>query len=214
MNASSVKETFKNNLPFLLFLVLMFSFRSSVADWYHVPSGSMEPTLQVGDRVVVNKSAYTLEVPFTDIVIKKTGKIARGDIVIIDSTAADLRLIKRVIATEGDRVKLIKNRLYINGEQAELTALEAHTFYEEVLGQRRVIALNPINSPVSSFNTVTVPKGRFLAMGDNRNNSVDSRYYGFIPVEEVQGKASSVAFSLDVANNYIPRKERFFTKLQ
>jgi len=214
MNASSVKETFKNNLPFLLFLVLMFSFRSSVADWYHVPSGSMEPTLQVGDRVVVNKSAYTLEVPFTDIVIKKTGKIARGDIVIIDSTAADLRLIKRVIATEGDRVKLIKNRLYINGEQAELTELEAHTFYEEVLGQRRVIALNPINSPVSSFNTVTVPKGHFLAMGDNRNNSVDSRYYGFIPVEEVQGKASSVAFSLDVANNYIPRKERFFTKLQ
>ena len=214
MNVSSVKETFKNNLPFLLFLVLMFSFRSSVADWYHVPSGSMEPTLQVGDRVVVDKAAYTLELPFTDIVIKNTGTIARGDIVIIDSTAADLRLIKRVIATEGDRVKLIKNRLYINGEHAELTALEAHTFYEEVLGQRRIIALNPINNPVSSFNTVTVPKGHFLAMGDNRNNSVDSRYYGFIPVEEVQGKASSVAFSLDVANNYIPRKERFFTKLQ
>lgn len=214
MNTNSVKEAIKNNLPFLLFLVLMFSFRSSVADWYHVPSGSMEPTIQVGDRVVVDKAAYTLELPFTDIVLKRTGEIARGDIVIIESSAADMRLIKRVIATEGDNVKLSKNRLYINNEQAELTALEAHTFYEEVLGQRRVIALNPISSPMSSFNTVTVPKGHILAMGDNRNNSVDSRYYGFIPVEEVQGRASSVAFSLDVANSYTPRKERFFTKLE
>ena len=84
----------KRNLPFILFVVLMFSFRSSVADYYHVPTGSMEPTIQVGDRIVVNKSAYTLELPFTNVVLSQTGDIARGDIVVIQSSAADTRLVK------------------------------------------------------------------------------------------------------------------------
>ena len=69
----NAKNLIKENLPFILFIVLMFSFRSSVADWYHVPSGSMEPTIQVGDRIVVDKTAYTLELPFSDIVIANTG---------------------------------------------------------------------------------------------------------------------------------------------
>jgi len=100
----NLKQSVKNNLPFILFMVLLFSFRSSVADWYYVPTGSMEPTIQVGDRVVVDKSAYTLELPFTDVVVAKTGNINRGDIVIIDSNAAETRLIKRVVAIEGDTV--------------------------------------------------------------------------------------------------------------
>lgn len=210
----NIKESVKNHLPFILFVVLLFSFRSSVADWYYVPSGSMEPTIKVGDRVVVDKSAYTLELPFTNVVIAQTGDIKRGDIVIIDSTAANTRLIKRVIAVEGDKVELENNVLFINGEKAALSPSGSQVYSEEILGHSRTIALNPIPSPAKSFNVVTVPKAHLLAMGDNRNNSVDSRYYGFIPVEEVQGKATSVAFSLDTHNMYLPRKDRVFTTLQ
>lgn len=193
---------------------MLFSFRSSVADWYHVPSGSMEPTVKVGDRVVVDKSAYTLELPFTDVVIAQTGDIKRGDIVIIDSNAASTRLIKRVIAVEGDKVELKNNLLFINGEKAELTTKNNQVYSEDILGHNRTIALNPIPSPAKSFNVVTVPKAHVLAMGDNRNNSVDSRYYGFIPIKEIQGKATSVAFSVDKHNMYLPRKDRFFTALK
>ena len=82
------------------------------------------------------------------------------------------------------------------------------------LGQTRTIALNPLPSPAKNFNLITVPRGHVLAMGDNRNNSVDSRYYGFIPIEEIQGKANSVAFSLDPDEMYLPRKDRLFTSLQ
>lgn len=210
----NVKQSVKNNLPFILMIVLLFSFRSSVADWYYVPTGSMEPTIQVGDRVVVDKSAYTLELPFTDVVIAKTGKINRGDIVIIESSAADTRLIKRVVALEGDTVKLENNTLTVNNEAAELNAQKPYVYTENVLGHSRTIALSPQASPAKNFNEVTVPKDHVLAMGDNRNNSVDSRYYGFFPVEEIQGRANAVAFSLDTEDMYLPRKERFFTSLQ
>lgn len=210
----NIKQSVRSNLPFILFVVLLFSFRSSVADWYYVPTGSMEPTIYVGDRVVVDKSAYSLEIPFTDVVLAKTGAVNRGDIVIINSHAADTRLIKRVVAVEGDTVRLEENRLSINGEKASVEAKGSSLFLENILGHTRTIALNPLPSPAKSFNSVTVPKGHVLALGDNRNNSVDSRYYGFIPVEEIQGKANYVAFSLDTEDMYLPRKERFFTALE
>ena len=210
----NIKQSVRSNLPFILFVVLLFSFRSSVADWYYVPTGSMEPTIYVGDRVIVDKSAYTLEIPFTDVVLAKTGAVNRGDIVIINSHAADTRLIKRVVAVEGDTVRLEENRLSINGEKASVEAKGSSLFLENILGHTRTIALNPLPSPAKSFNSVTVPKGHVLALGDNRNNSVDSRYYGFIPVEEIQGKANYVAFSLDTEDMYLPRKERFFTALE
>jgi len=209
----NIKRSIKNNLPFILFVVLLFSFRSSVADWYHVPTGSMEPTIQVGDRVVVDKSAYTLELPFTNTIIAQTGNIERGDIVIIDSNAANTRLIKRVIAVEGDKVKLENNVLFINGEKAALLPATDHAFSEAILGHTRTIALKPLSSPLESFGIITVPENHVLAMGDNRNNSLDSRYYGFFPVKEVQGKANAVAFSLDKQHWFLPRKDRFLTAL-
>ena len=118
-----------------------------------------------------------------------------------------------VVAIEGDKVKLENNVLFINGEKATVSAKDHNLYSEEILGQTRTIALNPLPSPAKNFNLVTVPRDHVLAMGDNRNNSVDSRYYGFIPIEEIQGKANAVAFSLDTKNMYLPRKERFFTSL-
>lgn len=210
----NVKKVIKNNLSFILLVVLLFSFRSSLADWYHVPSGSMEPTIQVGDRVIVNKAAYTLEVPFTDVVVVNTGKIERGDIVIIDSEAAQTRLIKRVVAIEGDKVALHNNILSINGTRATLSSTKEHVFIENISGDKRTIALSPVQSPAKNFSEIEVPQGHVLAMGDNRNNSMDSRYYGFFPVEEIQGRALSVAFSVDKNDYYLPRRERFFASLE
>jgi signal peptidase I len=210
----SLKKQLKENLPFILLIVLMFSFRSSVADWYHVPSGSMEPNIQVGDRVVVDKMAYSLDVPFTNYALMNTGEIARGDIVIIDSHAAKNRLIKRVVAVEGDTVSLNNNRLSINGEPARLKAVTTTLYSEEFSDSKRMIALSATPSPASSFNEVVVPEGHILAMGDNRNNSVDSRYYGFFPISEVRGKGTSIAFSVDNENYYLPRKDRLFVSLE
>ncbi|WP_338518089.1 signal peptidase I [Alteromonas gracilis] len=210
----SLKKQLKENLPFILLIVLMFSFRSSVADWYHVPSGSMEPNIQIGDRVVVDKMAYSLDVPFTNYELMSTGDIERGDIVIIDSHAAKNRLIKRVVAVEGDTVSLNNNRLIINGEPARLKAINTALYKEEFSDTKRTIALSATPSPASSFNEVVVPEGHILAMGDNRNNSVDSRYYGFFPISEVRGKATSIAFSVDSENYYLPRKERLFVSLE
>jgi signal peptidase I len=217
----NAKNLIKENLPFVLFIVLMFSFRSSVADWYHVPSGSMEPTIQAGDRIVVDKTAYTLELPFSDIVIANTGDVERGDIVIINSSAAQNRLVKRAVAVAGDTAELRHNRLFINGESATITPLTAPFYEELLLGDSRTIALTnsdyidssgvahrSIENPASSFHKVTIPKGYILAMGDNRDNSMDSRYYGLFPISEIQGRATSVAFSLDKSNYYLPRQDR------
>ncbi|WP_218419923.1 signal peptidase I [Alteromonas lipotrueae] len=204
----------KRNLPFILFVVLMFSFRSSVADYYHVPTGSMEPTIQVGDRVVVNKSAYTLELPFTNVVLSQTGDIAHGDIVVIQSSAAETRLVKRVIAVAGDKVSLHNNNLTVNDEHAVIQRRDHYVFQENIGDSQRSIQLLPVKGARSSFNEVVVPDKHVLVMGDNRNNSVDSRYYGFIPVEEIQGRATRVAFSLDKENYYLPRGERSLLALQ
>ncbi len=204
----------KRNLSFVLFVILMFSFRSSVADYYHVPTGSMEPTIQVGDRIVVDKSAYTLELPFTNVVLAQTGDINRGDIVVIQSSAVNTRLVKRVIALAGDTVSLSNNNLSVNGKHALLQRRENYVFQENMGDSLRSIQLLPVKGARSSFNDIVVPEKHVLVMGDNRNNSVDSRYYGFIPVEEIQGQATRVAFSLDKENNYLPRGERSLLALQ
>lgn len=211
----SVKTFIRENISFVVLILALFSVRSSLADWYDVPSGSMEPGIMVGDRIMVNKVAYTFEFPFTDAVIANTGNIEKGDIVIIDSTAADMRLVKRVIATAGDSIALRNNRLYINGDRAEWTTSEKgeDLVVEKIAGHQRTIKVMPIEPQFPSFEQTTVPEGHILVMGDNRNNSVDSRYYGFIPTSEVQGRAFGVAFSLDKEDSYLPRSDRFFSAL-
>ena len=107
----------KDNIGFILFIFLLFATRSSIADWYHVPSGSMLPTIIEGDRVLVDKMAYRLDVPFTDIVIMQRSKPERGDIVTFESIVADIRLIKRIIGVPGDQISMVNNALFINGKR-------------------------------------------------------------------------------------------------
>ena len=217
---NSLRLWLKENRSFIVFITLMCVFRSAVADWNDVPTGSMKPTIVEGDRIFINKMAYDLRVPFTHISLIKTGEPAYGDIVIFDSKAADNRLVKRVIGLPGDTISMKDNRLFINEQpssyQIVATSNEVNDYIEQPNHSSRkqhFVRTSHTKRPFDSFNQVTVPEGHYLVLGDNRDNSADSRFIGFVPRGEIVGKSEHVAFSLNYDNYYLPRLDRFFKPL-
>jgi signal peptidase I len=208
----NIQQTILENKGFILFVFLMFASRSSFADWYLVPTGSMQPTIVEGDRILVNKMAYRLELPFTDISLMETGSPERGDIVVFNSKAADNRLVKRLIGLPGDEVAMRNNQLVINGQALNYETIDGRVI-EELVGINHRVQFVPVENPTDNFATVVVPEDHYLVLGDNRNNSADSRFIGFVPAKELQGKAIKVLVSLDSDNYYLPRTERSFTPL-
>lgn len=210
-------KLFKDNRSFLLFIVLMLCFRSAVADWNEVPTGSMKPTILEGDRIWVQKMAYDIRVPFTHISLLKRGDPERGDIVVFDSAVSDIRLVKRVVGLPGDVVSLARNELLINGVKAvyeEIAVLDsARDQLENLLGVEHVVRTANDDSMLSSFPAVKVPADHYLVLGDNRDNSSDSRVIGFVPRNEIVGKSTHVVLSLDYENYYLPRPDRFWQPL-
>ena len=210
-------QVLKEHRSLLCFVILMTVFRSSFADWNTVPTGSMKPTILEGDRILVNKMAYDIRIPFTLTSLYKTGDPARGDIIIFDSTASDLKLVKRVIGIPGDVVELENNVLRINGEQLSYDSISStrstEDLSENLLGLEHVVRVNKSGSSLSSFQPVTVPADYYLALGDNRDNSSDSRVIGFVPRREIVGRTRSVVMSFNYDNYYIPRSDRFFHAL-
>ena len=215
---SFLKKFWKSNKLFILFILLMSVFRSAVADWYTVPTGSMKPTIQEGDRIIVNKMAYDLKFPFSQTTLFKTGEPNRGEIVVFESVAADNRLIKRMIGLPGDSVEMINETLYINGVELSYKITEQNAqqlFAIEQVGSiaHRIRIDKDKSNQLSNFSSITVPKGHYLVLGDNRRNSSDSRVYGLVPRHELKGKATTIAFSFDYDNYYLPRKNRFFKEI-
>ncbi len=213
---------------FIVFIGVMLVFRSAIADWNQVPSGSMYPSIFVGDRIVVDKLAYDLRVPFTLLRIARWGDPQRGDVVTFPSPEDERLLVKRVIALPGDTVALDANELIINGHRATYAPVPAaearqlplpdayryNVMRESILGtQHLVMFLKSIQTGMSSFPAVRVPAGHYLVMGDNRDNSRDSRAIGFISRERILGRARTIAFSLDYDKYYTPRMDRFFAAL-
>ncbi len=210
-----LKKIWQNNKLFILFILLMSVFRSAVADWYTVPTGSMLPTIKVGDRIIVNKMAYDLQLPFSQITLFTTGEPQRGEIVVFESKAANNRLIKRMIGLPGDRIEMRNERLYINGDALNYQITEQN--YQQLFAIEQVDSIAHIihidknkTNKLSNFPSITVPTGHYLVLGDNRRNSADSRVYGFVPRHELKGKATTIAFSFDYDNYYLPRKNRLF----
>jgi signal peptidase I len=213
------------NKGFLAFMLCMFVFRSAVADWNTVPTGSMQPTIRIGDRILVDRAAYDIRVPFTHISLHKIADPARGDIVVLDSNEANERLVKRVIGVPGDQIALRGNRLFVNGRAARYSSVQvagidddradpAHYELERSGDTARIVRLSDYRPSVgSNFGPVTVPAGHYLLMGDNRDNSYDSRFLGFAGRQEILGRARYVAFSLNPDHHYLPRKDRFGTVL-
>lgn len=207
----------KDNRGFFVFLLLMSVFRSGIADWNVVPSGSMKPTIVEGDRILVNKLAYDVQVPFLYHSLKKLNDPQRGDIIVFDSEVAQLRLVKRVIGLPGDVVEMVDNQLYINGQALQYDVLESHQNQiderEDLLGIVHTVRLNREGSRLSSFEPTKVPENFYLALGDNRDNSSDSRVIGFVPRAEIIGRAKKVVMSVDYDRYYMPRGDRFWKTL-
>jgi signal peptidase I len=207
------------------FIALMVLFRSAIADWNVVPSGSMLPTIREGDRILVDKMAYDLRIPLTHIAIAHLHEPQRGDIVTIDSSAAHELIVKRLIGLPGDTVAMRDNVLYVNGARASYQLLALAPLpgdavspgeylterFDGVSHEMRLSEIAP--SPRRSFGPVTVPAGEYLMLGDNRDDSADSRYFGFFPREELMGRTRRVAFSLDPDRYYKPRFDRFGVRL-
>ncbi|MBL4764059.1 MAG: signal peptidase I [Colwellia sp.] len=212
---SFLNNIWLNNKSFILFILLMSVFRSAVADWYTVPTGSMQPTIKEGDRIIVNKMAYDFRLPFTQISLLATGDPQRGDIAVFESKAANTRLIKRMVGLPGDMITMKNETLYINGKALNyhITKQNAlHLFATEQLGaitHNIQIDQNKSNQ-LSNFGPMIVPAQHYFVLGDNRRNSADSRVYGFVPRDELKGKATLIAFSVDYDNYFLPRKKRFF----
>jgi len=212
----------------LIALLIATSFKSAIADWYVVPSGSMKPNIMEGDRVFTNKLTYDLKLPYTTMHIAKWGNPKRGDIVVFNSPADSKRLVKRVVGIPGDRIAMYNNQLFINDEALKYEFLDkgrlgsaqssgnfGHEFYtEDLAGHKHTMMTMPDQPSIRSFPTVTVPEGHYLMMGDNRDNSADSRYFGFVERKRILGRAAAVVISLDLDHHYQPRWERFFTRLQ
>lgn len=214
--------------PLVVLLVALSSFRSAVADWNDVPTGSMKPTILEGDRVVVNKIAYDLKVPFTTWHLAQWSDPERGDIVVLKSPENGRRLIKRVIGVPGDELRLRRNRLFVNGEPATYEPIDADIAgrldpdqpfrrllaWEELDGERHPVMVTPaLYSGRGDYGPVTVPPDGYFLMGDNRDESRDSRVIGFVPRELILGRAVAVAFSVDHAEGFHFRAGRFFEAL-
>src|SRR5687767_2395450 len=211
-----------------LSLFLMLMFRSAWADWVSVPTGSMNPTLIEGDRVLVDKHVYGVRIPWTLIRLTDGRDPRRGEIVVFDSPVDDISLVKRVVGVPGDVVALGAEGLVINGvparysagDVARVGALLAETRARDPDVWREDLALPahdilrmPGGGPAEFMPPVRVPDGMYFMLGDNRDNSRDSRYIGFVPRRNIVGLTSRVAVSFDPENHYAPRRKRFFEPL-
>ena len=218
-----MKNWIRNNRGFLVFLLFFGLFRTAVADWNPIPSGSMRPNLLEGDVAFVNRLAYDLKLPLTDIILARTGEPRRGDIITFTSPKDGTRLIKRIVALPGDKVEMRNKLLSINDQPLQYAAQDSvpeplgdggastqALRLTEQLGQERhrIQWLAGINS-MDDFGPLRVPADQFLMLGDNRDNSADSRYIGLVPRHLLIGRAVRVLVSADIKGNWSPRFERF-----
>jgi signal peptidase I len=222
-----MKALIRENKGFIVFLLLLGIFRTAFADWNPIPSASMHPNLLEGDVVFVNRVAYDLKVPLTDVSITRLGEPQRGDIVTFSSPKDGTRLIKRIAALPGDKVEMRGERLIINGTPAEYAVIGNAVETIATVGDLQALTLNESNGKASysiqllpqvtahrDFGPVTVPADSYLMLGDNRDNSADSRVIGFVPRKLLIGRAERILVSADIQGNWKPRTERIGMSLR
>ena len=204
--------------PLLVGAAIVFPIKSAIADFNWVPSGSMEPTITPLEFVWVNKLAYDLKVPFTTVHLATWSDPQRGDVAVFFSPADGTRLVKRVIGLPGDTVEMRQDRLVINGRPVGYTEIDRTapgrlSAREDLPGRPHRIQVITDRAAYRTFGPVTVPEGTYFMLGDNRDNSHDSRFYGPVPREKIVGRATTVIASFDLDRFACPRPSRFFTPL-
>jgi len=175
----------------LIGVAVLLVARASVADHYHVPSGSMRPSVEPGDRVVVHKAAYGLRLPFSERWLTDVTMPRPGDVIVLRSPESGEVLLKRVVAVGGDQVAVQDGQVWIDGQAAPIQGTPEGL--KEWLGERsHPLRLTSSGGP--NLSPVTVPPDALLVMGDNRGNSHDGRSFGFVDASAVLGRALAVFF--------------------
>ena len=224
------KSKLRQNIEALAFAILLaLIIRTFVFQPFKIPSGSMIPTLLVGDHLLVNKFIYGTRIPFTDIEIFPIEKIKRGDVIVFtypnnerDPSKNGLYYIKRVVGLPGDEIDLNGRNLYINGGKVPIEYEGTYSdkrnteqfdeYREDLFGEEHTVIFRKgkENTNRGSYIPVTkVPEGSVFVMGDNRDNSQDSRFWGFVPMENIAGRAFIIHWSWDFANPDILNKIRW-----
>ncbi|MFD1216277.1 MULTISPECIES: signal peptidase I [Microbulbifer] len=182
-------------------LAIVFVLRSFLVEPFQIPSASMDPTLEVGDFILVNKFAYGLRLPVSRTKVVDIGEPKRGDVMVFfPPHMNDTYYIKRVIGLPGDKIQVVNNTLYINGKPQPQTLERAlppynpqrEILWEDIDGRRHLMAKQVRPSPYANIPALVVPEGHYFMMGDNRDNSLDSREWGVVPEEDIVGKAFAI----------------------
>ena len=195
-HSPAIRETVETLV--IALLVALF-IRTFIVQAFKIPSGSMLPTLQIGDHLLVNKLLYGIRVPVVGTRLLGFFEPERGDVIVfVYPVDRSKDFIKRVIGIPGDEIEIRKKQLYLNGEPVD-RATEPYAQYGETLK----------NGPRDNFGPKVVPEGHVFVMGDNRDHSLDSRFWGFVPFTDIHGKASIIYFSWDGENGW-PRVSRTF----
>lgn len=216
-----MKTFLKQNRGFIAFLVCFGFLRLAIADWNPIPTGSMRPNILEGDVVLVNRVAYDFKLPLSDVTLLRIANPERGDVITFASPSDGVRLIKRLVALPGDVVEMRNEVLMINGAVAQYSAPDATTepsdnggttavlrIRERVAGSERTVQFLPELAAKRNFGPLVVPQDSYFFLGDNRDNSADSRYIGFVPRHLLVGKAHHIVVSAAIKGDWLPRLER------
>jgi signal peptidase I len=211
------KSTFREYAEAAAIAILLALFiRTFVVQAFKIPSGSMKPTLLIGDHLLVNKFIYGIKIPFIDKFIIEFKKPKKGDIIVFKYPQNEKKdYIKRVIGTEGDKIEIKKGLLFVNEKQIReeyAGKFRDHEIFEinryiEFLGKNEHYILGQDRKD-ENFGPITVPPNSIFVMGDNRDNSQDSRYWGFVKTNKIKGKALIIYWSS------WPNWKRFFNLIR
>jgi signal peptidase I len=220
-----VNKTWEGIKELAWILAIVLFIRWIFIEPYRIPSGSMVPTLLVGDQLMVNKLIYGVQIPFTTKKLFNLKSPKRGDVIIFKfpPKPSGSPYVKRVVGVGGDEVAVRQGQLFVNGKPVPRELQGSYTgpndpmpcedvdlLEEDLDGVRHNILLCHTDHEDNNFGPVKVPEGAVFGMGDNRDNSADSRYWGFIPLGHIKGKALIIHLPLDPTRHYFPRWERFF----
>jgi signal peptidase I len=212
--------------PYFLIALIVIPLRSAIADSNWVPSGSMKPTLLEGELIYVNKLAYDLRIPLTLTHVARWNDPKPGEVVVFFSPEDGKRLVKRVIAGPGDTLELRNEVVVVNGRPLTYDVVDATLVHDEVYEDPRPIVpiergLNkphdvmilPSRAALRNFGPINVPAGKYFMMGDSRDNSYDSRYFGVVDRDQILGRAERVLVSFDINRRFGARFARFFESI-
>ncbi len=199
MSENKSKGIVREYVEAIVIAVLLALFiRTFVVQAFKIPSGSMLPTLQIGDHLLVNKFIYGLKIPFSGTLLVPFKTPDHGDIIVFKYPEdRKIDYIKRVVAVPGDKIEIRDKKVYINGKaiKQDYAHFSDNNIIPKNLRDPRIYKTGPNKD---NFKSLTIPEGKWFVMGDNRDNSYDSRFWGFVDRDDVLGKAMIIYWSWDL----------------